>query len=201
MKNIVSALAFLLLLASQTSPVLAAREKAPEGYTYAHPDAEYSINLPEAPTAITIWADDEENPVPYLDKPPKYGAVGEKASFKRIDIDTGDTFETTITFLRADNTFLLSLSPEKMKKTLSEEFSGIQMDNTQFNFSPGTGTLKWATITGFSIDQTSGLFYNVAHYISGQESIMVIKIRYNVENKGFQKYFDDVSGSIKYTGK
>jgi hypothetical protein len=174
--------------------------RAAEAYVYIHNDAEYSIDLPEPPKASTIWADQEE-PIPYLDNPPKYGFVGEHAWMKRADPDTGDSFAVDIMFLKADRDFLLSLDKDKMLTAMKEIYKDVTLDNQEEHYSAGTDTLKWATITGFSVDKANSLHYNAAHYLSGLDTIMIIKVDYNVENQVFQKYYDTLAKSIKYAGK
>jgi hypothetical protein len=174
--------------------------RAAHAYIYIHNDAEYSVELPDAPKAKTIWADAEEE-IPYLDNPPKFGMVGEKAWMKRADADTGDSFSVEITFLKADRDFLLSMTKEKMLDALKEIYKDATLDNEEEHFSAGTDTLKWATVTGFSVDKANSLHYNAAHFLTGLETIMVIKVDYNVENPTFQKYYDTLAKSIKYAGK
>lgn len=174
--------------------------RAAQAYVYIHNDAEYSIDLPEPPKASTIWADQEE-PIPYLENPPKYGFVGEHAWLKRADNDTGDVFAVDITFLKADRDFLLSLNKEKMLQAMNDFYKDVSLDNKEEHFSAGTDTLKWATVTGFSVDKANSLHYNAAHYLTGLDSIMIVKVDYNVENQNFQKYYDTLAKSIKYAGK
>ncbi len=174
--------------------------RAAQAYNYVHNDSEYSVELPDAPKGTTIWAD-QPDPIPYLDNPPKYGMVGEHAVVKRADADTGDIFAVDITFLKADRDFLLSLDKEKMIGVLKDIYKDAKMDDQEGHFSAGTDTLKWATMTGFTVDKANSLHYNAAHYLSGLDTIMVIQIDYNVENKQFQKYFDALTKSIKYVGK
>ena len=174
--------------------------RAAQAYVYIHNDAEYSIDLPEPPKAATIWAD-QEDPIPYLENPPKYGFVGEHAWLKRADNDTGDVFSVDITFLKADRDFLLSLDKDKMLGAMNDFYKDVSLDNKEEHFSAGTDTLKWATVTGFSVDKANSLHYNAAHYLTGLDSIMVIRVDYNVENQTFQKYYDTLAKSIKYAGK
>ncbi len=168
-------------------------------YTYIHNEAEYSIDLPDAPVGITIWAD-QKDPIPFLENPPKFGAIGEIARVRRVDIDTGDTYEVEITFLKAERDFLLSMTEERMKEELEKVYKDISLDNKQETFSAGSDTLKWATLTGFTVDENNNLMFNSAHYIMGLQSIMIVKSRYNVENKKFQGYYDAMAKSIKYEG-
>ncbi|MFH1158114.1 MAG: hypothetical protein V1721_04425 [Pseudomonadota bacterium] len=169
--------------------------KAVAYYNYAHNEAEYSVTLPEAPTVKTIWA--EEGDVPYLRNPPKYGAVGEIATFKRVDINTEDSFEVNIYFLRADKEFLSWLNEERMKKVLKSGYSKILMSDGNLAFSEGNGGLKWASLTGFSVERNRPIF-NAMHYLTGQQSIQVIRIRYSVENGIFQEYYETLIKSISY---
>jgi hypothetical protein len=174
--------------------------RAAQAYIYIHNDAEYSVELPDAPKAKTIWADQEEA-IPYLDNPPKFGVVGEQAWLKRADPDTGDSFAVDITFLKADRDYLLSMSKDKMIQALKDLYKDTALDNQEEHFSAGTDTLKWATVTGFTVDKANSLHYNAAHFLTGLETIMIIKVDYNVENATFQKYYDTMAKSIKYAGK
>jgi len=164
-------------------------------YRYAHNEAEYSITLPEAPTVQTIWGGYVG--IPYLMNPPKHGFLGEVAIFKRVDINTEDGFEVTIYFLKADKTFLSWLNEIRMKKVLKREYSQIQLTDGNLAFSEGTGGLKWASLTGFSVERNRPIF-NAMHYLTGKQSILVIKIRYSVENGLFQEYYETLIKSIKY---
>ncbi|MCC7036220.1 MAG: hypothetical protein IT560_02820, partial [Alphaproteobacteria bacterium] len=141
-------------------------------YTYIHNEAEYSIDLPDAPVGVTIWAD-QKDPIPFLENPPKFGAIGEIARVRRVDIDTGDTYETEITFLKAERDFLLSMTEERMKEELEKIYKDISLDNKQETFSAGSDTLKWATLTGFTVDESNNLMFNSSHYIMGLQSIMI----------------------------
>ncbi|HYD17480.1 MAG TPA: hypothetical protein VEF76_03250 [Patescibacteria group bacterium] len=168
-------------------------------YTYIHNEAEYSIDLPDAPVGETVWAD-QKDPIPFIENAPKFGSIGEIARVKRVDIDTGDTFEVEITFLKAERDFLLSMTQERMKEELNNVYKDMNLDNKQESFSAGSDTLKWATLTGFTVDENNNLLFNSAHYLTGLSSVMVVRSRYNVENKKFQGYYDTMSKSIKYAG-
>ncbi|MDI1227163.1 MAG: hypothetical protein PSY14_05725 [bacterium] len=168
-------------------------------YTYIHNEAEYSIDLPDAPVGATVWADQKDK-VPFLENPPKFGSIGEIARVRRVDIDTGDTYETEITFLKAERDFLLSMTEQRMKDELNNLYKDMNLDNKQETFSAGSDTLKWATLTGFTVDENNNLMFNSVHYVMGLQSIMIVKSRYNVENKKFQGYYDTMAKSIKYEG-
>lgn len=168
-------------------------------YTYIHNEAEYSMDLPDAPTGKTVWAD-QKDPIPFLDDPPKFGGLGEVATIRRADLDTGDTYSLEVTFLKAERDFLLSMSKAKMQKALAEMYKNIRLDNRQENYSSGSDTLKWATLTGFTVDESNNLLFNASHYLTGLQTLTVIKVQYNVENKNFQRWYDEMAKSIKYTG-
>lgn len=191
------ALCALLMLAS---PALAEDTAPPPKafYTYANNDAEYTIALPEAPTVKTIWTDSAEQ-IPYLDRLPLDGFVGELATFKRIDMATDEYYDVKVTFLKADQDFLAGLSPEKIKASMEKDFSGTPLDSKKFDFSvnPKNG-MKWATLTGFSFDPAKRPLYNAEHYLTGQQSILVVKIQYNLENKAFADYYQALADSITY---
>lgn len=202
MKKNFKILAFAAIFALSCYALFAGRSQAfiDKGtYTYIHNEAEYSIDLPDAPTGETIWADRKE-PVPYLEDPPKFGPLGEHAWITRADLDTGDLFNLDITFLKAERDFLLSMTRPKMFKALEEIYKDKRLDNRQENFSSGSDTLKWATLTGFAVDESNNLMFNAAHYLTGLQTIVVIKVSYNVENKTYQRWYDEMQKSIKYTG-
>lgn len=180
--------------------VLTLAPQAADAYVYVHNDAEYSIELPDAPKGTTIWADQEE-PIPFLENPPKYGMVGEIAKFKRTNVETGDIFAVEITFLKADRDLLLSMTQKKMLDILKELYTDVKLDTPEEHFSAGADTLKWATMTGFTVDKANSLHYNAAHFLTGLDTLMVVKVDYNVENEEFQKYYETLSKSIKFVGK
>ena len=176
-------------------PALAEDKPTIKYYHYAHNEAEYSIALPEAPTVKTICGEDEN--IPYLMNPVKHGFLGETAVFKEVDINTEDSFEANIYFLKAKKEFLSWLNEKRIKNALKNEYSHIQMTDENFAFSDGTGGLKWASITGFSVEQNRPIFHAM-HYLTGQKSIHVIRVKYNVENVLFHEYYDTLVNSVKY---
>jgi len=182
---------FLIMLLLGAFPAQAA------GYKYAHNDAEYSVMLPEAPAVETIWAD--AGNVPYLENPPKDGAIGEIATFRRVAMETEESFAVKITFVKADDDFLTQLTEEKMKETLENDFKWSFLKEQKFSFSTDPkSTLKWATVSGFSLDQKKRPFYSTGHYLAGKQSIMLIKVQYNVENETFDDYYRKLSDNITY---
>ena len=176
-------------------PAQAEEEKALKYYNYAHNEAEYAVKLPQAPMVRTIWG--EEGYVPYLRNPPRYGALGEVAVFKQVDINTEEVFEVEIHFLKTDKKFLSWLNEIRMQKVLKGAYRTVQLTDGKLSFSEGTVGLKWAILTGFSVEQNRPIF-NAMHYLTGQQSILVIKIRYNVQNLTFQKYYETLIKSITY---
>lgn len=166
-------------------------------YKYAHNNAEYSVMLPEVPRARTIWAEDGN--VPYLDQAPARGAIGEVATFRRVDVETEDSFDVRITYLQADSAFLASLTKEKMLAALEKGLQGPPLENKKQGYSAGSNkALKWASISGFSVDKSNRPFYNALHYLTGLESILVIQVRYSIENKVFAEYYHRLASSIIY---
>ena len=175
-------------------------------YNYGNIDSEYSLTLPEAPTVKTIWADEknesgEKIAVPYLVNPPEYGAIGEYAFFKRVDPKTGEKFDLKITFLKADRDFLISLTREEMEDTLKKEFEDVTFDKEEITYSAGSGTLKSAALTGFYTDTDNNLFFSAAHYLIGQQTLMMLRVNYNVENPTYRNYYKMMYDTIRYTGQ
>lgn len=165
-------------------------------YNYAHNDAEYSVKLPEAPTVETIWGG--VGPVPYLDKVPSDGPLGEIATFKRIDIETEDSFFVKVTFLKVSRSFLEDLTEKKLKTILESKYKDFPLNKETFTFSAGTDSLKWATLTGFTLDKNNSHSFNAIHYLTGQQTILVLEVVYSIENKLFQEYYQNLIDSIKY---
>jgi hypothetical protein len=167
-------------------------------YKYANNEAEYSVALPEAPTVETIWADTGD--VPYLENCPESGSVGETATFKRVDMETEDYFEAKIIFLKADKAFLKSLTEKKMRETLQKDYKTVLLNDAKFTFSAsaGDGALKWAALSGFTIDKSNQPIFHAAHYLTGQQSIMVIKVEYNIDNKTYQGFYKNLVDNITY---
>ncbi len=193
---------FFITVAMITALTFAAQatETSPASfYAYAHNEGEYTVLLPEAPRVETIWAD-QPTPIPYLEgAAAAEGAVGEVASFTRVDPETEDYFDVKITFLKADKAFLAGLTQEKMHQAIENDYKDIRLENQNFDFLVGTGgVLKWATLTGFSVDKHDRPFYHAEHYLAGQKSILVVKTQYSVEHKKFEQYYKTLAGSITY---
>lgn len=168
-------------------------------YAYLHNDAEYSVLLPDAPRVETIWADAAEPP-PYLDTlPAGEVSLGEVAIFMRTDPETEDVFDVKVTFLKADRAFLTGLTQDKMRQSLENDLKDLRLENVNFEFLAGReGARKWATLTGFSIDKQGHPFYHAAHYLTGQQSILVVHVKYHVENAQFERYYKMLAENITY---
>lgn len=172
--------------------------KTPTYYSYAHDDAEYSVNLPGAPTVVTIWSESAETK-PYLKAvPADHAALGELATYKIVNLDTEELFDVKITFLRASRPFLESLNKDKIKHMLEKKYSEVPLSNETFNISEGTGLLKWATLSGFTLDSHHHPAFYALHYLTGLQSILVVEVKYSIENKTFQTYYDNMVKSITY---
>ncbi len=190
MRHLFAAAALLAL--SLPAPALA-------NYVYLHTEGEYSLQLPEAPTGNTIWAGDAN--IPYLHNLPKYGSLGETAVFSRQDPNTGDHFDVTITFLKADRDFLLSLKKEDMMATLENEFDDYALSDRKLGYSAGSDTLKWATLAGFSTDKANKPIYVAAHYLTGTSTLTMVKAVYTFQNQTYNNYYIDLVKSIRFAGK
>ena len=166
-------------------------------YQYANNESEYSIALPEAPSVKTLWADKDK--IPYLDHPPVKGAVGETAIFKRVDLETNEIFDTEIIFIKAEKEFLNSLTKEKATKLLEADLKGIPLDNKSIDHViGGKKELRRTSLTGFSVDRSNKPFYYAEHLLTGEQSILVIKVQYSIENKKFGEYYKNIIENINY---
>lgn len=194
MRSLLTAAAFTLCLIAPT-----AQAQQSDFVRYAAPDGEYSILLPEAPTVETLRSDGQS--IKYLDKTPATGTLGEIALYQRVDSDTGELISVRITTVKADKAFLESLTNEKITAVLEGEFQGVSLDKKKVNFSKGSQTLNWGTLTGYNIDKDNRLFFNVAHYLAGLNSITVIKLSFNFENRKFKADYEKISPSIAYVGR
>ncbi len=189
-----------LLIALSIALPAQAQQKEISFVRYSPAEGEYSLLLPEAPSAETLWGKQGKT-LPFIGDPPFFGAIGERATFYQTDRNTGDTFDATITFLKANKDFLKSLDQKKMIAALDSELKGITLDRREEKFTAGSDTLKWATLTGFSISNDNSLVFYALHYLVGLESISVIKMSFAIENKTYQAYYDKISKSIVYSGK
>lgn len=186
--------------ATQADTTTATKTPPIPRYTYMNSESEYIIDLPEAPVATTIWGDQKE-PIPFLEKPPRFGSIGEIATYRRVNEITGEYIDVSITFLKADRDFLLTRTPENMQQTLESTTKNILIEDKKFKYAPGTGTVKRMVMTGFSIDKSNNAMYNAVYYLTGNASLMVIRVQYNIENVDFNAQYQQMAASIKYVGK
>ena len=176
--------------------VLSSAAPAEAKYIYRPNDAEYSMMLPEAPSAVGIWGD-QKNAIPYLTKPPRFGEIGEVATYRRYDDKTGDFMDIKITFLKADRDFLLTRNETNMRSVMEKEVADFMLEDKKFAVSKGEDTIKWATLTGFSVDKKNRALYNAVHYLTGRSTMMVVKVQYSVENEKLNKQYQDLATSIR----
>ncbi len=125
-------------------------------------------------------------------------ARGQLANVTRLDIDTDESFDVKILFVRAKKSFLEGLTTQKIKEMLMKQYKDVSLSNEQFTISAGTGALKWATLSGFSLDKHNHPALCATHYLTGQQSILVVQVMYSIENKLFQDYYDHLVNSITY---
>jgi len=166
-------------------------------YDYAHNEAEYSVRLPEAPRVRTIWGTEK---TPYFQNEPKAGSIGELAIFKRIDVDNYDVFDVKVIFLKAEQSFLKSLNDKKIERLIKRDLKGLSLESEKFEYKieENNEILKHGIFTGFSVDKNNEPFYYAQHFLSGEDSILAIKIKYNIKNKKFAEYYKSLVENIKY---
>jgi hypothetical protein len=189
----------ILPLSIAIAALLVGATPAQAGYKYSAAEAEYILELPDAPKGETILA--QRGNVPYLDNPPKNGAVGEIAQYKRVDPDTADFFDVLTIFVKADRDFVTNLTEAQMKATLEKIFGSLRLENKKFSFSQGKDSLKWATYSGFSVNRNNEVVYNIAHYLVGKESVMTVKVSFSVQNKQYNEDYKVLASSLKYMGR
>lgn len=198
MKTLSALLFSIILLAAVPVQAEEAPPPSEKFYKYANDEAEYIVPLPEAPSVKTIWAD--MGPLPtFLEDPPKSGNLGEIASFRRMNELTEDVFDVRVISLKVTAAFLKSLTEEKIRAALENDMKRIVLENKTFTLSPDNNkNLKWATLTGFSVDRNNRPFYNATHYLTGKQSITIVKVQYSVENKDFGEYYKKMVDGISY---
>lgn len=179
--------------------VLLAATPARAEYTYIHNDGEYTVTLPDAPSGETIWYD-YTGDIPFIEERPKYGSLGEKATLHRTDANTGDTFNIDITFIRSGRDYLLGLNEQSVRDLLEKEYDNQKLERKNVSFSAGTGTLKWGTLTGFSVDRNNNLMFYACHILTGNETTTMVKVAFNAENEKFGDTYQKLKNSIKFVG-
>lgn len=194
-----SAHRFFLSLAAAGLGLLLTAQTARAEYTYIHSDGEYSILLPDAPSGETIWFD-RPGHIPFIENRPKFGSLGEFATVRRTDEKTGDSFNVDITFVKSGRDYLLTLNEEDINNFLEKEYSNQKIENKKISYSPGTGTLKWGSFTGFSVDRDNNLMFHSCHVLTGLETITMIKMTFNAENEEFGDIYQKAKDSIKFVG-
>ncbi len=187
--------------ASQQDAVAAPAPKI-KYYNYANDESEYSVMLPEAPTVQTIWEKSPETKTYLLGNlPDNTSFLGEIGTFSRTDIDTEQTFEAQVIFLKAPQSFLQSLTEDKIKGILEQSYAGSTLINQKFRYSVGSGpnALKWATLSGFLMDAHNQPTFVATHYLTGTQSIFVVKVQFSATNQLYNDYYNKLVGSITYS--
>ncbi len=168
-------------------------------YTYIHNDGEYSVTLPDAPKGETIWSD-QRQPIPFIKESSKFGSLGEVAQLRRTDAQTGDSFDVDIIFVKSGSDYLMSLTEENVREMLEAEYSKQKLERKSVSYSQGSRTLKWGTLTGFSVDRNNNLLFHACHILTGLETIMLVKVTFNAENEKFGDSYQTLKDSIKFVG-
>jgi hypothetical protein len=190
---------FFTVLAAAGIGLFLSAQSARAEYAYLHNDGEYLITLPDAPRGETIWYDHNGH-IPFIEERPRFGSLGEIATFHRTDAVTGDSFNVDITFIKSGRDYLLGLKEEDIRALLEKEYANQTIENKKVSYSPGTGTLKWGTFTGFSVDRNNNLMFHSSHILTGFETVTMIKIAFNAENEKFGDYYQMIKDSIKFVG-
>ena len=168
-------------------------------YTYIHNEGEYSVTLPDAPSGETIWSD-QSKPIPFIGKVSKFGAIGEIAQLRRTDPNMGDSFNVDIIFIKSGGDYLMGLNEESVRKMLEDEYNNQALERKSVSYSQGSRTLKWGTLTGFSVDRHNNLLFHACHILTGLETITMIKVNFNAENDKFGESYQKIKDSIKFVG-
>lgn len=179
--------------------VLLATTPARAEYTYIHNEGEYSVTLPDAPSGETVWSD-QRKPIPFIGSTPKFGSVGEVARLRRTDPNMGDSFNVDITFIKSGGDYLMGLTEDSVRKMLETEYDNQALERKKISYSQGSRTLKWGTLTGFSVDRNNNLLFHACHILTGLETIMMIKVSFNAENEKFSDSYQKIKDSIKFVG-
>ncbi len=195
MKILLSLLITTMLVVS--SPLHAQTPKAEKPlavYHYANNLGEYSIGLPEAPSVTTIWGNDTN--IPYIAPAKTKKNIGEKAYFKRSDQLTNEFFSILITTLKTDTT---TFTEEKTKQLLKKDYKGIVLSGMNISHAVGSNPkLRRTSLTGFAADKDNNPLYYATHFLTGENTITVLKICYNLDNKLFTNYYKMALKNINY---
>lgn len=200
-KFFVPCLAFILLLNTPAFAEAPSKPAATGYYNYANNEAEYSVQLPEAPSVTSIWAANDDTKK-YMDDPVPIDAgsfLGETAIVHRVNVDTEDEYNLKITFLKARPDFLASLNDERIRDILEAKMKDVQMQDKTFHASSSKGPLKWISLSGFTFDKNHHPAYSAIHYLTGQQSILVIEVQYSIQDENFRNYYKQMVDNINYT--
>lgn len=168
-------------------------------YTYIHNDGEYEITLPDAPSGQTLWADQSEK-LPFIKEVPKFGPIGEFATLRRTDPVAGDSFNVDVTFVKSGRDYLLGLTEEEVRSLLESQYRNQPLEKKTVGYSQGSGTLKWGTLTGFSVDRQNNLLFHACHILTGVETVTMVKVSFSADNDKFGEAYEKMKGSIKFVG-
>jgi hypothetical protein len=168
---------------------------------YAATEGEYSILLPEAPTVATIWPGSGLPSTLGVDAPADSPSLGETATYRRVDGDTGENIAVTVTTLKATPASLESLTQEKITAILESQVADLSLEKKDVSFSGGSKTLKWGILTGYEIDAQQRITFHAVHYLSGLQSMNLVRIAFSLENRRFKADYETIGRSIKYTGR
>ncbi len=198
MKVLLSLLITTMLVVS--SPLHAQTPKAEKPlavYHYASNLGEYSVGLPEAPSVRTIWGNDKN--IPYIGTTKSKLAMGEKAYFERSDHVTEEFFSILITTLK---TKPAQFTEEKTRALLKRDYRGIILSGKNITHAVGANPkLRRTSLTGFAADKENNPLYYATHFLTGENTITILKIRYSLDNKLFSKYYKTALENISYLTK
>lgn len=164
-------------------------------YRYASEDCDYSIKFPEPPRVATKWADDPL--ISFLPPPPaELGHWGEVAYYHNVDLATADFIKVKAMCLRADKEYLESLTKDSMHQTLVDAFRDELVQDIELNYSEGSASLRWATLSGYTVGKDEKITYHYGHFLSGLNTILFIRTEYTPDNPDISKEFALIDQSI-----
>jgi len=193
---------FLALIAVFASTLITTHSNkaysAEKLYNYANNYAEFSLAMPEAPSVRTIWA--ENGNIPYLTTPPQNGAIGEIAFYQTGDSNTKDVFTTEITFLNTGAEFISTLNEQNVTAMIEKDLSYLpELQNKTVKFYPqNNGETKHGEIIGVAVANGGKPIVNAEHFLIGKQSILVIKVSYNIQNEAHDKIYKNMIDTIRY---
>ncbi len=171
-------------------------------YNYANDESEYSIKMPQAPTVSTIWATSPETKL-YLDGnlPKSSSFLGEVGLYTLTDMDTEESYRVKTIFLKAPGSFLASLNSATIEAILRKSYAHKVFISPTYHYSASknAGALKWGTLSGFTVDENHQPLFTATHYLTGAHSIFVVRVSFSVTNPLYNRYYNDMVGSITYS--